>query len=110
MPGRSPAIDSVGGTLELTLAEMREERCGRQAALDRLCELLAIQLLRYLMDAGEVESGLLAGMAHPKLVKALIALHDRPEADWTLNGLAREAGMSRARFASLFRDTVGQVG
>lgn len=101
-------LSGMAGLLALMLAEMREERCGRQAALDRLCELLVIQLLRYLMDAGEVESGLLAGMAHPQLVKALIALHDRPEADWTLNGLAREAGMSRARFADLFRDTIGQ--
>ncbi|QFU00527.1 HTH-type transcriptional activator Btr [Halomonas sp. THAF5a] len=101
-------LSGMDGLLGLMLAEMREERCGRQATLDRLCELLVIQLLRYLMDAGEVESGLLAGMAHPKLAKALIALHDRPEADWTLNGLARKAGMSRARFASLFRDTLGQ--
>lgn len=101
-------LSGMAGLLALMQAEMRDERCGRQAALDRLCELLVIQLLRYLMDAGEVESGLLAGMAHPKLVKALIALHDRPQADWTLNGLASEAGMSRARFASQFRDTLGQ--
>lgn len=102
-------LTGMAGLLALMLAEMREERCGRQAALDRLCELLVIQLLRYLMDAGEVESGLLAGMAHPKLVKALIAMHDRPAADWSLTGLATEAGMSRARFASVFRDTVGQT-
>lgn len=101
-------LSGMSGLLALMLEEMREARCGRQASLDRLCELLVIRLLRYLMDAGEVDSGLLAGMGHPKLVKALIAMHDRPAADWSLSGLATAAGMSRARFASVFRDTVGQ--
>ncbi|RTR01065.1 AraC family transcriptional regulator [Halomonas nitroreducens] len=101
-------LSGMAGLLDLMQAEMREQRCGRQATLDRLCELLVIQLLRYLMDAGEVDSGLLAGLAHSRLTKALIAMHDRPAADWTLRGLATEAGMSRARFASVFRDTVGQ--
>lgn len=102
-------LTGMSGLLELMQSEMREERCGRQASLDRLCELLVIQLLRYLMDAGEVASGLLAGMAHPKLAKALIAMHDRPDAAWSLTGLATEAGMSRARFAGAFRATVGQT-
>ncbi|TLF50387.1 AraC family transcriptional regulator [Halomonas urmiana] len=101
-------LTGMAGLLPLMLEEMREQRCGRQASLDRLCELLVIRLLRYLMDAGEVDSGMLAGMAHPKLVKALIAMHERPAADWSLHGLAHEAGMSRARFASVFRDSVGQ--
>lgn len=102
-------LTGLAGLLELMFAEMREERCGRQAALDRLCELLVIQLLRYLMDGGEMDAGLLAGMAHPKLAKALIALHDSPAAAWSLTALADAAGMSRARFASVFRDTVGQT-
>ncbi|ATJ84083.1 cupin domain-containing protein [Halomonas beimenensis] len=102
-------LTGMAGLLELMFAEMREERCGRQAALDRLCELLVIQLLRYLMDAGEADSGMLAGMAHPRLVKALIAMHDAPAEAWSLPRLAGEAGMSRARFAGVFRDTVGQT-
>ncbi len=101
-------LTGMSGLLEMLLAEMREERCGRQAALDRLSELLIIRLLRYLMDSGEVDSGLLAGMAHPKLAKALIAMHDRPAVTWSLTTLATEAGMSRARFASVFHGTIGQ--
>ncbi|MDX1757512.1 MAG: AraC family transcriptional regulator [Marinobacter sp.] len=101
-------LDCLSGLLELMLAEVREERCGRQATLDRLCEVLVIQLLRYLMDSGHVDTGLLAGLAHPKLAKAFIALHNQPAVPWTLTGLASEAGMSRARFAKVFRDTAGQ--
>jgi len=100
-------LGTLGGLLELMLQEARHDLCGRQAALDRLCEVLVIRLLRHLMDSGAMDSGLLAGLAHPKLVKALTAMHQKPEVDWTLSGLADIAGMSRARFAVVFRETLG---
>jgi AraC-like DNA-binding protein len=31
---------------------------------------------------------------------ALVAMHERPEAEWTLEGLAGTAGMSRTLFAN----------
>ena len=34
-------------------------------------------------------------------------MHERPEYAWSLETLAQEAGMSRARFAIRFRETVG---
>lgn len=102
-------LECMGGLLALILAEVRQERCGRQAALDRLSEVLVIQLLRYLMDSGGLDTGLLAGLAHPKLAKALMVMHNLPAADWTLSKLAAEAGMSRARFAMGFREAVGQT-
>lgn len=102
-------LGTLAGLLELMLQEARNDQCGRQAALDRLCEVLVIRLLRHLMDSGTMDSGLLAGLAHPKLVKALTAIHREPAVDWTLSGLAEVAGMSRARFAVVFRETLGQT-
>ncbi len=96
-------------TLELLFAEAFEDHCGRQAAMNRLCELLVIQLLRHLMDQGDIDVGVLAGLADPRLVKALNAMHDDPAHPWTLDSLAEKAGMSRARFAVNFRDTVGMT-
>jgi AraC-like DNA-binding protein len=50
---------------------------------------------------------MLAGMSHPKLRRALIAMHEQPATEWSLETLAGVANMSRSVFASAFRDTVG---
>ena len=102
-------VPGLGATLELLFAEAAERHCGWQAAVDRLCELLLIQLLRHLMDAGEASAGLLAGLADARLAKAISAVHERPAAPWSLDAMAAAAGMSRARFAVKFRDTVGMT-
>ena len=95
------------GTLELLFEEAFAGHCGRQAALDRLSELMILQLLRHCMTAGVVAQGVLAGLADPRLAKALNAMHGAPGDAWTLDGLARVSGMSRARFAAHFHHVVG---
>jgi transcriptional regulator GlxA family with amidase domain len=50
---------------------------------------------------------MLAGMAHPQLAKALVAMHETPARAWSLERLARTAGMSRSAFAAAFRTTLG---
>lgn len=121
--GRNPITDSLPGVVcvplaalpgaEALLSLLDEEaftpRCGRQAALDRLCELLLIRLLRHCMDQGITQGGALAGLSDDKLSKALLAVHERPEHGWTLETMAGQAGMSRARFAHHFREVLGQT-
>lgn len=99
-----PGLESC---LELLFAEAEDDRCGRQAAIDRLCELLLINLLRHLMDRPLVATGLLAGFADSRLARAISAMHDAPGNAWSLETLAMQAGMSRARFSAVFKDTVG---
>ncbi len=100
-------IPALGTTLEMLFKEASEQHCGRQAVLDRLSEVVIIQLLRDLMDQGRLEFGLLAGLADPQLAKAINAMHAEPSRAWSLDQLALVAAMSRARFAAKFRDTVG---
>ena len=52
---------------------------------------------------------MLAGLADPRLAKALTAIHDAPKKSWTLDDLAGIAGMSRTRFAEHFRARIGQT-
>jgi AraC-like DNA-binding protein len=101
------SIPGLSGLLDLLFDEAFAERCGRQAALDRLSELLILQLLRYCMTTGVVSSGLFAGLSDPRLAKALNAIHAQPGHAWTLDTMADASGMSRARFAAHFRDTLG---
>ncbi len=94
-------------TLELLFNEAFTENDGRQAAIDRVCELLLIQLFRYAIKYQLTSSGLLSGLSDKRLCKAISAIHKEPAYEWTLDSLAETAGMSRARFAVHFKEKVG---
>lgn len=102
-------LQGAEGVLSLLFEEAFEQRCGRRALVDRLFEVVLIQVLRHLMEAGQVRAGMLAGMAHPKLRNALVAMHEQPAEEWSLEALAETAGMSRSVFADTFRDVIGST-
>jgi len=101
--------EGLQATLDVLIEEAFTPNCGQQAILDRLCEVVVVKLLRHVIRANQVKIGLLAGLAHPMLCRALTAMHEAPEKDWPLEQLADTAGMSRTTFANVFRDVVGQT-
>ncbi|HZZ92406.1 MAG TPA: AraC family transcriptional regulator [Usitatibacter sp.] len=101
------AIENLEPALRLLFAEAFGRNCGRQAAINRLFEVVIIQILRFAMVEGRTSSGMLAGLAHAGLARAIVAMHEKPSHAWTLEELGSKAGMSRSRFASHFRDVVG---
>jgi AraC-like DNA-binding protein len=102
----NPALAPI---CRLLLGEAFSERGGRQEALDRLFDYLLIVIVRHVVESGMVASGVLAGLADPRLAKALTGIHETPKKSWTLDNLADIAGMSRTRFAEHFRTTIGQT-
>lgn len=103
------AIEGLRPALDLLFAEAFGAQCGRQAAVNRLFEVVIIQVLRFAMVEGRTSTGMLAGLAHPGLAKAIVAMHEKPAHPWTLDELGSRAGMSRSRFATAFRDVVGMT-
>lgn len=101
------ALQGVEPILNLLFAEAFEQHCGREAVLDRLFDIVLIQVLRNLMEDGSIQVGMLAGMGHPRLRLALVAMHEKPAQEWSLEQLAGQAGMSRSVFANTFRECVG---
>jgi AraC-like DNA-binding protein len=103
-------VPQLEHSLALLFAETGQLLCGQRVLVDRLFEVVLIQLLRWLLDhpaqAG-TDAGLLAGLAHPQLARALVAMHERPGEDWNLQRLAAVAGMSRSAFAVAFKRQVG---
>ena len=89
--------------------EAGSERPGRRTTLNRLCELGVIAALRLCIDREWVSGGLLAGLADPRLSKAMVAMCEQPGREWCLVELAALATMSRARFAAQFRAVVGET-
>ncbi len=101
------SVTGLSATLELLFDEAFGGRAGAQAAINRLIELLVVLLMRHCIENQQLQPGLLAGVADPKLAKSLRAMHEAPGSHWNLDKLAESASMSRARFAAAFKETVG---
>lgn len=101
---RRPTLQALVGTF---VAEGQGNRCGQRVALNRLCELVVLLMLREAIDAGATNPGLLAGLSHPALHRAIVAMHDEPARPWTVEQLAEITGMSRSRFMDVFPRILG---
>jgi len=101
-----PTLDTVTAAF---VAEASDNRCGRQVALNRLCEVLVLMVLRRAIDVEATGLGLLAGLSHPALHRAIVAMHDQPSRTWHTEDLAEISGMSRSRFMTLFPKVVGMT-
>lgn len=104
-PGDDPGMASL---VDLICTEYRAQRCGAGTVLNRLAEVLFVRLLRAEIQKGAIGTGLLAGLADPRLARALVAIHGAPGQDWTNAAMAGAAGLSLSRFVELFRARLGQ--
>jgi AraC-like DNA-binding protein len=98
-----------GSALGMLAAEIATDEPAQQVVLDRLLDVALIETLRAwfaLPDANP--PGWYAARADPVVRSALDLLHTDPAGDWTLEGLARAVGVSRATLARRFRALVGE--
>ena len=102
MTGPSAAV------LGLLLAETRAPAAAQSAVLDRLVDLLLVTLLRARFADPAHRPPWFVAQEHPVVGVALRCIHHEPHRAWTLESLAREAGVSRATLARTFREVVGQ--
>ncbi|WP_082928076.1 AraC family transcriptional regulator [Rhizobium bangladeshense] len=104
---RSRAFQAV---LELLAAEVDAPGLGSDAVVRRLFELLFVHAVRaYSEQRATAKTGWLAAVADKNLSLAIEAIHPEPQMSWTVDRLARKAGMSRSAFAARFRAMVGQA-
>lgn len=103
------ALGTAAAVPELLFEEAFGQRCGRMAVVNRLFEVVLVQLLRVLLEQGAVQHGLLAGLADPQLARVLVAIHGAPQEQWPLARMARIAALSRSQFAARFRAVLGQT-
>ena len=105
------SLDSVAmkNTVQWIFSEMDATGLGKTTIMNKLCDILLIQMFRQLAESGMVLQGMLAGLSHPALAKTLVMLHESPQQAWTVEMMAKHAAMSRSKFAALFRETIGQT-
>ncbi|MEM7259543.1 MAG: AraC family transcriptional regulator [Pseudomonadota bacterium] len=72
----------------------------------KLAEIIFTQALRnYVTGPGSQHRGL-AGFADNHIREALTAIHENPAHSWSVESLARQAGMSRTAFSNRFNELV----
>jgi AraC-like DNA-binding protein len=104
--GRTGAFGTV---LRLLADEAQTLEPGGEAVMTRLADVLVIHVLRqWLRTSSDASTGWLAALRDPHVGRALARLHARPEHDWSLVELARQAGMSRSAFAERFTALLGE--
>jgi AraC-like DNA-binding protein len=101
------ASGALGAYFRAALAESKG-RMGGECMLGRISELMFVDVVRrYLETLPEGRMSWLAGLRDPYVGRALMALHEQPARDWTIETLAQAAALSRSAFAERFVEFVG---
>lgn len=103
------AIGNVSTVVRMLMDEARGDGIGTSSVLNKLADTLFVMGVRHHLRQCVDPKGLLAGLADPGLRRALEVIHRRASENWTLEALAREAGMSRTTFAQRFAELVGST-
>ena len=103
--------DDLGPWLEATLrvigAEAGGTRLGGDLIALKMSEAIFAQAIRaHVENTSDSNSGL-AGFTDPNIARALTEFHRQPASQWTVEKLAREAGLSRTGFAERFTSRLG---
>jgi AraC-like DNA-binding protein len=98
----------IAGTIRLLAGELSRPGMASSTILDRLIDILLIQVLRqWLQTSTFTEASWLRGMTDPVVEAALSAIHADPARNWDLNELAAMAHVSRATLSRKFTSLVG---
>jgi AraC-like DNA-binding protein len=108
VPNSGRSMPRIRTLLEMNASESDAHRPGADFVVERLMELILVELLRTqsLQKEGQMP-GMLAGLADPVAAPALRAIHSDIAHHWTVAELARLASVSRSTFATRFRLAVG---
>ena len=95
--------DFTQDLIRAALNEKEKKKPGSETILARISELMFVQAVRQYIDSLTDEAdGWLAGLRDPQIGSALGLIHGQPDADWTVDKMAKEVGMSRSAFSERF--------
>ena len=95
-------------TLDQLSAEYMSQQPGAELVVNKLTEVVLVELIRINFGRGEQSQFILA-LSDKRIAKALQHLHNDLHLTWTLEKMAEAVGMSRAAFAKRFKELVGQA-
>ncbi|KUL34405.1 AraC family transcriptional regulator [Streptomyces sp. NRRL F-4489] len=104
-----PASAGPNPLVGVLAEEIDKEEAGQEIVLDRLLDLLLIDVLRrWLAEPGSGAPAWFRAQSDPIVGPALRLLHEEPQRPWTVASLANAVGVSRAGLARHFSQLVGE--
>lgn len=100
--------DGLRDQFVMLLAEVAQPRTGTRALTEALLKQCLVLLLRRQLDRGMGPVPWMAGLTDHRMARVMQALLERPSEPFTVEALARIAGMSRSAFAACFSEMFGR--
>ena len=100
---RGPGHGWLSAVIDQIVAEVDHPRAGGLSILERLTEIVFIELVRHHLASAEPDAiGWLAAMRDPALRRCLSAIHAEPARAWSIKALATESGLSKSALSQRF--------
>ena len=99
--------DSIWLTVRQIDNEIIRSGSKKNNIIDRLTEVLFIQLLNQYFNQHQDMTGFLAALKEPRLATVLQLIHKHPEQLWSLERFSAEIGMSRSTLQRKFKSSLG---
>jgi AraC-like DNA-binding protein len=110
IPGAQGRLEQgFADLVRLIARESASQQIGAEVVLNRLTELLFIQVIRLWIDQqAEASVGWVGALRDQSISTALGLIHQSPESRWTVKDLAEAAALSRSAFSARFTELVGE--
>jgi thiosulfate/3-mercaptopyruvate sulfurtransferase len=106
LPAQDSRDTTLGNIIEALIGECEGTEIGSEAIIDRLADILFIEVLRAYVRKAHSNSTLTA-VSDPKISLALNEFHADPGQNWSVQSLAELACLSRSAFAERFQSLLG---
>jgi AraC-like DNA-binding protein len=107
IPAHAEQAAVLRWSVERFAAEVRNRHPGRALMLRHLAPIMLLQTLRGYLASTKRERNWFVALSEPRLSKAIAAMQSDHARSWSLDELARTAGLSRAGFALNFKKWIG---
>lgn len=109
VPAGDPRRTLFEHVSQLLIHEVKTSGVGSTLVIDHLAQVLFVHMLRAHADQPTRPTGWLGALRDDRIGAALRAMHADAAHRWTLEELAKIAGLSRSAFAASFKSQVGSA-
>jgi AraC family transcriptional regulator, activator of mtrCDE len=96
-------------TLKVIGSETGNDSMGSDLIALKMSEIIYAQAMRSFLSSSAAKDTVLAGYADESLAKAIKVIHQSPEHAWSLQELAKIAGLSRTSFTHRFKQMLSMT-